>query len=577
MRRQLEDSLGTSDRLHADIARLSSEVTRLTEEYRAAVEDREKFFQENNKLRDEIAQAIHETTGVSGARTELVEVHERLLAEYERQRDEISLMREELARVNGEKTSLIEEQKTLTDALSEQRLLRESLQEEQGEHRSALAGQGEIAEAMQRQLEDSQRDLAEAGELITRLEANLSDKEQEVSQSTTKINDLEQLLLTQSSQLASAVAALEKVEERLRAQDNEVEPRATSEELTAPLAVLSVEQEGGVYGGTTQDELSSPKSISATFAQRPGSTTESSETETGSRQVEGSVTIGSGEAGENAVAARPSIAPAIAPVIAHEKPQATSFIDRYAHIFEEEEAKEGCQAMVPSFADSSAHRGVQALESNAAHHADRPIHNDPHDDEESIEQYMAKLLQRVRGDSASTGSSQTSSAASAPQAADASSRKPSLLPQAVQMQKVGPDQESIQVPTPNLEEFMRKGPILEPSVDIEAFRALANESARHAIGVHATRKHRRAALSQMVVAILTGLTGLWLMWGAAKWLDVPFLSGCFILIVSAYFGGQTFRALWESVRAGKHHRNEEQKTNADERYHERLPIDVEHH
>ena len=67
--------------------------------------------------------------------------------------------------------------------------------------------------------------------------------------------------------------------------------------------------------------------------------------------------------------------------------------------------------------------------------------------------------------------------------------------------------QSTESPTP----AKRKVSSPAPQTDLGALRALANETARRAISRHELRKHRRNAVTKVIVATLAGVTSLWLM------------------------------------------------------------------
>ena len=87
-----------------------------------------------------------------------------------------------------------------------------------------------------------------------------------------------------------------------------------------------------------------------------------------------------------------------------------SFIERYSHMFAEDAASEPCGASwCPQRAEVTPHREEVALQPPLRSEVTVPaqtVSAAAEGDEESIEQYMAKLLQRVRGDSPVVASSQ---------------------------------------------------------------------------------------------------------------------------------------------------------------------------
>ena len=88
-----------------------------------------------------------------------------------------------------------------------------------------------------------------------------------------------------------------------------------------------------------------------------------------------------------------------------------------------------------------------------------------------------------------------------------------------------------------------------PTTNLGAMRALANESARRAIGRHELKKHRRDTVTKVLVSTLAGMTSLWLMLESPNWKDIQFIAACVSLIVAAYWAGEAFRAMLDSLRA----------------------------
>jgi hypothetical protein len=106
-------------------------------------------------------------------------------------------------------------------------------------------------------------------------------------------------------------------------------------------------------------------------------------------------------------------------------------------------------------------------------------------------------------------------------------------------------------------------------------RALANESARRAIGRHELRKLRRNAVTKVIVGTLAGVTSLWLMLDSPDWRSVQFITGCLSLLVAAYWAGETYRTLVESLRAGAYDGPEAAVGGTEAFQTPGLPIDVE--
>ena len=113
------------------------------------------------------------------------------------------------------------------------------------------------------------------------------------------------------------------------------------------------------------------------------------------------------------------------------------------------------------------------------------------------------------------------------------------------------------------------------AADMGALRALANQTARSAISRHQLTKHRRDVVTKVIVSTLAGMTSFWLMLLASNWRDIQFIAACASLIVAAYWGGEAFRSLLESMRAAAYDGHEDDSHESDSGYHPPMPIDVE--
>jgi hypothetical protein len=233
-------------------------------------------------------------------------------------------------------------------------------------------------------------------------------------------------------------------------------------------------------------------------------------------------------------------------------PSTATFIDRYSHLFAEARSSQempssaSAQPSVPESALPSI--PPAGLDSAAAEQQSTD------DDEETIEQYMARLLQRVRGGTAHTAEPTTSVSWDRQRTAgdaDTAGREPvSQVPAGERdSQAVTADEERV---TTSLGTTRKKAKVVEEPANLEAFRAVANASARRAIGTHAQRVHRRNALTKAIVATLAGMTSLWLMLEAPELRDVQFITACVSSIAAAYWVGQTYGTLVEAFRAASY-------------------------
>ena len=250
----------------------------------------------------------------------------------------------------------------------------------------------------------------------------------------------------------------------------------------------------------------------------------------------------------------------------------SSFIERYAHLFANDDAN---TETPPSSAPPQPvdQRQLTNGTKPAVPSAGAPT-SSAKEDEESIEAYMSKLLQRVRGETVRPTLAADSFTAHAGRMGNA----PGFAPTAATGPLPSPDYfaadgTSAALMT-NIDQMKRRGPAPEKTTNLEALRALANQTARRAIGAHASRTHRRHAMTKFIVAMLAGTTSLWLMLEAPDWRDLQFISACVSLMAAAYWAGQTYGSFMESVRAGAYGHLESEEAGKDS-FDAPLPIDVD--
>jgi hypothetical protein len=259
--------------------------------------------------------------------------------------------------------------------------------------------------------------------------------------------------------------------------------------------------------------------------------------------------------------------------------QTTSYIERYSHMFAEENVPQDRPLTAPverqqqqSPREIQKPRTVGIVRSGTSSAAPGG-----EDEEESIEQYMAKLLQRVRGDSAPAQASipEPQTTRNMPISAPMGFGEAPL-----QCGQVGTG-DTLSPGSGPLETIARfdsnrpKLSLPSQQTDLEALRALANESARRAISRHALRKHRRNALTKVIVSTLAGVTSLWMMLEAGKWLSLQFITACVAMLVAAYWGGETFRTLLESFKVAAYDEADEEIEELSAQLQSPLPIDIE--
>jgi hypothetical protein len=253
-------------------------------------------------------------------------------------------------------------------------------------------------------------------------------------------------------------------------------------------------------------------------------------------------------------------------------PQQGSFIERYAHMFAEGPGNEAPLSKsqpehAPAFVEKRDDFNSNSGTANPAR-SDGSSSIINNNDEESIEDYMVKLLQRVRGESSTAPQPAAASKAASsqpviPMTAPAGFQLDSLAASDVQPSAFHPD------PT------KRRRSMPAPQTDLEALRALANESARRAISRHALRKHRRTATTKFIISALAGATSVLLMLEPGNWLSPQFISGCIALLVGAYWGGDALRVLIESQRVAAKDDTDVEIEELSREIGNSLPIDID--
>jgi hypothetical protein len=249
----------------------------------------------------------------------------------------------------------------------------------------------------------------------------------------------------------------------------------------------------------------------------------------------------------------------------------TSFIEKYSHMFADEPAGE-----LP-VADS---RQLAANEPDSppltmgALRSDRSGDTSSHrENEESVEQYMAKLLQRVRG----------SVPVAAVSVGDDVGEPPidvvAALPDAPLNTAETPEESDLESSDEEAEVAVNWNALARraaaPVSNMGALRDLANESARRAISHHHLRKHRRNAVSKAIFSVLAGIGGLWMMLDAPNWQHLQFLGACILLIAAVYWAGEAVRAMLGSFWTATHDGPKGRYGGIDPYYETELPIDVE--
>jgi hypothetical protein len=186
---------------------------------------------------------------------------------------------------------------------------------------------------------------------------------------------------------------------------------------------------------------------------------------------------------------------------------------------------------------SSAPKSPQTPESSASHGPDQPAH--ANGEEESINDYMSRLMARVRG--------------------EASDNAPAYRPQSPRPRPAAPPEtpaEPEQGATPpqaaesrELVEMTPRTAAPEANIDLSAMRELANMSAQSAISRHDQRTLSLTTRGKLLVAIVAALTGVTLLVLRQQYntSSVTFHAAMASFAVCLFWGLQYFRLMGRLV------------------------------
>jgi hypothetical protein len=224
-------------------------------------------------------------------------------------------------------------------------------------------------------------------------------------------------------------------------------------------------------------------------------------------------------------------------------PATDSFIDRYAHLFDDETSDTGTPRSEPAVSTEPQPKLGLASTGPTLSEPQRATSGD---EEESIDEYMAQLMRRIRGDSIASASP----AQPQPQPpADRQVYVPTTSREHPPVQEVQEtERKPVEAPL-TLEELRRGGPAPEQTTDMSALRELANQTARSAIGAHASRKYRENATSKLLVAGAAVASGMYLLATAPDLLSLQFVGACLAVLAALYWCTVIMRSLAEANRA----------------------------
>jgi pSer/pThr/pTyr-binding forkhead associated (FHA) protein len=236
------------------------------------------------------------------------------------------------------------------------------------------------------------------------------------------------------------------------------------------------------------------------------------------------------------------------PVVTKKAPAPVSFIEQYRHLLEDEDDAPADVAPPASTIEYKTVEHQPAEQTSSTPACDGG-------DDDSIEAYMAKMMQRLRGESVADNP--------IPQPAEP---MPVESPSSLEV-----SQQPARPPLLSLEE-LKTAAAPERHHNMTALRDLANSSARHAIGMANSRRALQKARANLALSTVAMVTAGFLVWLSPGLLS-PQLAGGIVGMASA--GLWAYRSLGFLQRAREESRNGAELNPAEETLRpEDLPIDL---
>lgn len=157
------------------------------------------------------------------------------------------------------------------------------------------------------------------------------------------------------------------------------------------------------------------------------------------------------------------------------------------------------------------------------------------DSDDSIENYMAGLMSRIRGEAEAAGSTTFST--------PAKSASPVSSPKVERPAE--PTVEKDNTPLKNLES-LRRGPAPEQGRDMTALRELANQSARKAINTASSKQNKEAAMVNIGISAVACVCGGYLASQASNLISAQFVGGLAAFACSLVWGFRTLKLMMPS-------------------------------
>lgn len=604
---------GERDELRQHIVQLRSDIDVLSKERAALIDERATLVDEIGQLRSEskrheeleqqvrAAVADRESTSAELYRAllqlaemeksdddqeALVAANQRLQGELERSVIEAAELRARLERLSKPQLEADSARQAPVDESTElgeatQRLAAENAElvarleemrqqlDEATQRQASFDAQLQDADAVWCRLDKLQRNEAALKETVARLEGELADRRDVDADATAAIAERERQIADEARQLAEStesvgqlddqLAAAEQIPKTLDSESDGLERHCVeTASREAEQAPRITEVETRLPAVETTPALVAPEldTLTNDWGEFAGSDAATMEAKTWSVVSEDTWRHGSSPA----------------------TPQPTSFLERVPDVIVEDAATNDQMPITePSSVVAEVSGAEKPRDTGDARSATAPQASTEVDDEESIEQYMAKLLQRVRGDGPIVPASQsppasTHSALSVDARTMHEQAKADGSVKATGEQESGGGRDAQSISSFDASAWKPSTPA--PTTDLEALRALANESARRAISTHAFLKHRRTVVTKLIVSALAGMTSLWLLLESRDWRDLKLVTACVSLFVAAHWAGQACRTLMLSL-SNAYDEPEDELDDFDAPLDSPLPIDVD--
>ncbi|MCA9241244.1 MAG: FHA domain-containing protein [Planctomycetales bacterium] len=210
--------------------------------------------------------------------------------------------------------------------------------------------------------------------------------------------------------------------------------------------------------------------------------------------------------------------------------QPKSFYEQYAHLLEED--------------------AQQSPEPQPAPQPAPPTHVQPSssaEEDDDIDAYMAQLMERMRGGEPAGAPAPAPKPSAAPMA---SAPAPELA-SAMEAPVTAPPKPA---PLMSLDEI-KKSAAPERGADLDSLRMLANQSARQAIGVAASKQNKERSVTNFIIACIALASGGFLMASASEVMSLQMLGGTVALSGSGVWVVRSLKHLLEALRTdrGKEH------------------------